>query len=78
MAPKDGNIREADFHSLYREEGCCCQNWPEDLRFPSPKCVTETLEKGFKQYKGIYFKRFVGPFQYESSRRSWLSSPLHP
>lgn len=45
---------------------------------PSLVCVTETLEKEFRQYKSTYCKRFVGPFQYESLYRSGVISSLQP
>lgn len=72
--PTGGDTREAHFHSLYREESCCCQNWSEDMSFPSPVCVTETPEKEFKPCKGLYVKRLVGPFQFEGLSRSGMIS----
>lgn len=38
--------------------------------------VCQTVEE-FIQYKGTYFKRFVGPFHYESLSRSGMISPIH-
>lgn len=35
----------------YTEKSIVAVNWPQDMSFPSPMYVTETLEKGFSSIK---------------------------